>query len=164
MSQADFFLKLDGVEGESEDSKHAKEIEILSFSFGGDNTGTSSHGGGAGSGKVNLGDFKFVKLFDKASSNLFKRVANGAHIASAILTCRKPTGDGGQQEYLTVKFFDVLVSSYTCGGSGGSHPIPTESISLNFTKIEFDYKPQKADGSLGPSVVTSWDTKKNTAT
>ncbi len=143
MSQADFFLKLDGVDGESTDEKHTNAIEIMSFNFGANNTGTSSIGTGAGSGKVNIHDFHFVKVFDKASSNLFQRVANGEHIPTATLICRKSTGTGGQQDYLTVKMTDVVISSYTCGGSSGGSPIPSESISLNFTKIEFDYKPQK---------------------
>lgn len=161
MSQADFFLKLDGVDGESTDDKHKNEIEIMSFNFGANNTGTSSHGTGAGSGKVNIHDFHFVKIFDKASSNLFQRVANGEHIPTATLSCRKSTGTGGQQDYLIVKMTDVVISSYTCGGSSGGSPIPSESISLNFTKIEFDYKPQKSDGSLGASVKGGWDTKTN---
>jgi type VI secretion system secreted protein Hcp len=164
MADADFFLKLEGVDGESEDSKHKNEIEILSFSFGASNTGTSAKGTGAGAGKVNLQDFSFVKTFDKASSNLFKRCANGEHIPSATLVCRKPTGMGGQQEYLTIKFTYLMVTQYSCGGSGGHDPIPTESISLNFQKIEFDYKPQKSDGTLGGSVLASWDTKENKAT
>lgn len=164
MSSADYFLKIEGIDGESKDEKHSDEIEIMSFSFGASNTGTSSMGTGAGSGKVNIHDFSFVKIIDKASSNLFKQVANGKHIATATLSCRKSTGDGGQQDYLIIKFSDVVISSYQCGGSSGGSPIPSESISLNFTKIEYDYKPQNEKGALGASVKGGWDTKLNKAT
>ena len=164
-AKPDFFLKIDGIPGESFDSKHKNEIEILSFSFGADNTGSFSEGSGGGSGKVSLQDFHFVKKWDKASSNLFKRCANGEHIASAVLSCRKPTGEGGQQDYLIIKFSNLLISHYSCGGSGGGNPIPLENIAINFTKIEFDYKPQKTEGgALGGSVLAGWDTKENVAT
>ena len=46
----DYFLKIEGVDGESNDSKHKNEIEILSFSWGATNTGTTAHGGGGGAG------------------------------------------------------------------------------------------------------------------
>ena len=32
MSDVDYFLKIDGIKGESQDTKHAGEIEIQSFS------------------------------------------------------------------------------------------------------------------------------------
>ena len=37
----DYFLKIDGIEGESKDSKHAKEIDLLSWSWGASQTGSS---------------------------------------------------------------------------------------------------------------------------
>ena len=48
----DSFLKLDGIKGESVDSKHKDELEILSFSFGANNTGGGRAGGGGGEGKA----------------------------------------------------------------------------------------------------------------
>ena len=58
---------------------------------------------------------------------------------------------------------DVFVSSYQTGGSDGQL-LPTEQISLNFAKIEFDYKEQKDDGSLGASVKAGWNVKENKKT
>ena len=53
------------------------------------------------------------------------------------------------------EFTDVLVSSYQLGGSSHGEDRPTDSFSLDFAKIEFDFVPQKADGSADTPVVSS---------
>ena len=159
MAVADYFLKIDGIEGESLDAKHSKEIEILSWSWGETQSGSFATGSGGGSGKVSMHDFSFQKYTDKASPKLMLACAGGDHIKQAILTCRKAGKD--QQEYLVVKFSDILVSSYQTGGHGEGDVRPLDSIALNFAKIEFDYKEQKADGTLGGSIKTGWDLKAN---
>jgi len=160
MAQVDYFLKIDGVEGESTDSKHAKEIELESWSFGGTNAGSFSSGGGGGTGKVALGDFNFVKKTDKSSAKLLTACCTGEHITKgATLVCRKAGKD--QQEFLTIVLSPVIVSSYQTGGSAGSDVIPMDQVSLNFGKVEYKYKEQKPDGSLGGEIVGGWDVTTN---
>src|SRR5262245_40331657 len=159
MSQVDYFLKLEGIPGESTDDKHKGEIELESFSWGETNTGSGGHGGGAGAGKVVPNDFHFVKKLDKASPVLFMNCAIGQHIKSAILTARK--AGGGQQEYLKVTMEDVLISSYQVGGSGHSDVVPMDQVSMNFAKLEMSYKEQKPDGSLGGEVKQKYDYSAN---
>lgn len=154
----DYFLKIDGIEGESSDGKHKSEIDVESWSWGASQSGAGSFGGGGGAGKVSMQDFSFSMKVNKASPKLMLACATGDHIKQATLTCRKAGGD--QQEYMKVVMSDILVSSYQAGGSVGS-VIPMDQISLNFSKIEFEYKPQKADGSLDSPVKTGWDLKKN---
>jgi len=156
MAAVDYFLKIDGIEGESEDAKHPKEIQILSFSFGESQAGSFATGGG-GSGKVQMQDFHFVMNINKASPKLFLACADGEHIPNAVLTARKAGKD--QQEYLTIKFSDLLVSSYQNSGSFGDNSLPTDSISLNFAKIEYEYKPQDSKGALGAAVKVKYDLK-----
>jgi len=159
MAQVDYFLKLKGIEGESSDKSHKNEIELQSWSWGATNAGSHASGSGGGAGKVQIQDFHFVMLINKASPKLFLACASGEHIPEALLTCRKAGKE--QQEFFKVKFSDLLVSSFQTGGSGHGDVVPTDQISLNFAKIEFEYKPQNADGSLGGSVNTGWDQKKN---
>jgi type VI secretion system secreted protein Hcp len=159
MAAADFFLKIDGIQGESQDKTHKDEIPLLSWSFGAAQSGTSSHGSGAGGGKVNFQDFHFVMTVNKSTPKLIEKCADGSHIKQAVLVCRK--AGTTQQEYLKVTFTDILVSSYQIGGSGGSDLVPTDQISLNFSKIEFEYKEQKADGTLGGAIKTGYDQKLN---
>lgn len=159
MAHVDYFLKIEGVKGESTDDKHKEEIELESWSFGGSNAGAFSSGGGGGTGKVALQDFSFVKKTDKASPNLFKACCTGEHYKTATLVCRKAGKE--QQEFLTVVLTSVVVSSFQTGGSAGSDILPMDQVSLNFAKIEHKYKEQKADGSLGGEIVGGWDVTTN---
>ena len=156
MAAVDYFLKIDGIEGESQDSKHKNEIQLESFSWGASQTGSFAHSGGGGAGKVAMQDFHFTMKTSKASPKLFLSCCNGAHIKMATLVARKAGKD--QQEYLKILLSDVLVSSFTASGSPGD-VIPAESISLNFAKIEIEYKDQKADGSLGGATKAGYDLK-----
>ena len=159
MANVDYFLKIDGVDGESTDDKHKGEIQIESYSIGGTNGSSFSSGGGGGAGKVAMQDFHFVKKIDKASAKLLTACATGEHIKTATMVCRKAGGD--QQEFLTVVMSPVLVTSFQEGGSAGSDLVPIEQVSLAFGKLEFKYKEQKPDGSLGGEVIGGWDVTTN---
>lgn len=156
----DMFLKIDGIEGESGDSTHKGELQIESFSWGATNAGSSSLGGGAGSGKVSMQDFHFVINFGKHSPKLMEACATGQHIPKATLVCRKAGGD--KMEFLKVTFSDILISSYQTGASAAGSELPMDQCSFNYTKIEKEYKEQKADGSLGGTVKAGYDLKANT--
>jgi type VI secretion system secreted protein Hcp len=155
----DIFIKIDGIEGESHDDKHKNEIDIQSFSFGVSQGGSFGGGGGGGVGKANFQDVHFTKYADKASPKLFHASASGEHIKKAEITFRKAGKE--QQEYFKITISDCLVSSYQVSDSAGGAMLPSESVSLNFAKIEFDYKEQKPDGTLGGSVKAGWDVKAN---
>ncbi len=157
----DMFLKIEGIKGEAPDKTHKDEIEIQSFSWGASQQGTMSGGGGGGAGKVSMQDFSFVMNTNKASPVLFLSCAVGKHIPSALLTVRK-AGDK-QQEYLKVKFTDILISSYQTSGSANGD-LTMDSVSLNFAKIEFEYAPQKLDGTLEAPVKAGYDLKQQTRT
>lgn len=158
MAQADYFLKIDTIKGESSDHKHKDEIEIESWSFGMTNAGTSGHGGGLGAGKVSMQDFHFTMKVNKATPFLQFACASGQHIKEALLTVRK--AGGKQEEYLKYTFSDLVVSSYQTGGSGGDI-VPTEQISLNFTKYTVFHATQDGKGGVKDPVTKGWDLKKN---
>ena len=158
MAAVDYFLKVDGIDGESTDDKHKNEIDVESWSWGESNSGTHAGGGGGGAGKVSFQDISFASRVSKASPKLMLACATGQHIKKAVLTCRKAGGD--QQEYMIWTFSDLLVSSFQIGGSQGD-VVPVEQVSLNFSKVEFEYKPQKPDGSLDAPVKAGYDLKLN---
>jgi type VI secretion system secreted protein Hcp len=157
MALVDYFLKIDGIQGESADKTHKNEIEIESFSWGANQTGTASRGGGMGAGKVQMQDFHFVMKVNKSSPKLMLACASGEHIKNAILTCRKAGKE--QQEYLKITFTDLLVSNYQTNGTGAGDIIPMDQIALNFTKVEVEYKEQKPDGTLGGAIKAFYDLK-----
>jgi len=152
----DVFLKLGDVKGESKDSKHAGEIDVLSWSWGLSQTGTMSFGGGGGAGKANFSDLNFMHALDKASPVLMTKCATGEHFKEATLVSRK--AGKGQQEYLIVKMKEVFITSVQPSGSS-EHPM--ESVSMSFGHIDLEYKPQKADGTLDAGVHFIYDIKKN---
>jgi len=159
MAAVDYFLIIEGIKGESQDSKMKSKgaIDVESWSWGESQSGTHAGGGGGGAGKVQMQDFHFVMKINKASPELFLACANGAHIKSAELICRKAGKE--QQEFFKVKMTDLLVSSYQTGGSGHSDIVPTDQVSLNFAKIVYTYAPQKVDGSLDAKIEKFYDVK-----
>jgi type VI secretion system secreted protein Hcp len=160
---SDYLLEIDGIEGESQDTAHPRTIEISSYGFGESHAGSFASGTGGGTGKVAMQDMNFTAQTSKASPNLFQACASGKHIKKATLYVRKATGDGGQLEYYKIELTDVVVSScHTSGTTGGDHNLPTDQFSLNYAKIEQEYKPQDNDGRLGAAVTAGWDVQKNT--
>lgn len=156
----DMFLKLEGIKGESKDDKHKDEIDVLAWSWGVSNSGSAHVGGGAGAGKASFQDISFTKWIDLASPSLMLAAANGKHIKSATLVVRK----AGEKplEYLTIALTEVLVSSYSTGGSGGEDRL-TENVTLNFAKIHVTYKEQTATGAAGGAPEFKWDIPANKA-
>ncbi len=153
------FLKIDGIEGDSQDKQHKGEIEVLSWSWG-ESQSTSSPGGGAGAGKVAFQDVQLTMLTSKASPKLFLAGASGQRFKSATLTCRR--SEQSAQEFLKITLSDVLVSSFGTSGTN-SDQLPTDQLSLNYAKIVYEFTPQKPDGSIDTPVRAGWDVKANKA-
>ena len=150
----DMFLKLEGISGESKDTSHKGEIDVLAWSWGFSNSGTAHVGGGAGAGKVNVQDLSFTKYVDLATSPLLLAAANGKHISKATLVVRK-AGES-PLEYITITMTDCLVSAVSTGGSGGEDRL-TENVSLNFAKVEVAYKEQSSAGKAAGTGDFKWD-------
>jgi type VI secretion system secreted protein Hcp len=157
----DMFLKIDGVEGESKDKTHLKQIDVLAWSWGMSNTGSAHVGGGAGSGKVNVQDVSITKWVDSASPKLVLACCEGSHYSQVLLTVRKAAGKA-PLEYVKITLNEVLVAGISTGGSGGEERL-TENVTLNFGKFSMDYTPQQDDGSAGTAINAAWDVAGNAA-
>jgi type VI protein secretion system component Hcp len=97
----DMFIKIGDIKGESMDSKHKGEIDVLSWSWGMSQSGNAHVGGGAGAGKVNVQDLTLTKYVDSCTPLLMLKVCNGKHYPEALLTVRK-AGEN-PVEYLKIK-------------------------------------------------------------
>lgn len=142
----DMFLKIGDIKGESADKKHPNEVDVLSWSWGLSNSGTTHTGRGGGAGKANVQDLSFTKYVDSASHALLEACSNGKHYPKANLVVRKAGGKGAPIEYIKIEMEEVLITSVATGGSGGQDRL-TENVTLNFAKVKFEYTPQKADGT-----------------
>ena len=65
-----------------------------------------------------------------------------------------------QQEFLIIKMNDVVITSVALASTGEP---PTEGVTLQFAKVDLEYRPQKADGSLDAGVHFKYDLKTNKA-
>ena len=152
---ADIFAKLGDIKGESIDDKHKDEIEVLSYSWGVANAGSMGYGTGGGEGKATFHDLSFTHKIDKASPVLMQACATGVHLKDATITHRK--AGKGQQEFLVIKMNDVIITSVTETDDSGGDEL--ETVTLAFAKIDVEYKPQKADGSLEAGIHFKYDLK-----
>lgn len=148
---ADIFMKIDGIEGESSDDKHKGAIELESFSFGVANPGSQAVGG-AGGGKAAFQSFSFVKRYDRSSPVLFRAAATGEHIKKATLTFRRPGGEG--ETFLKYTFSNLLVDDYRHGGSAAAETL--DQVSFDYNKVSVEYK-----SPLGASIKAGYDLKAN---
>jgi len=156
----DTFIKIGDVKGESTDDKHKDQIDVLSWSWGATQSGYAHLGGGAGAGKVNIQDLNFTHYVDKSTPVLLQALADGTHYKDATLVVRKA---GGKEaiEYIVINLEEVFITSIQTGGHGGEDKL-TETVSLNFGLVKFDYQPQKRDGSKdGGQIKFAWDIEKN---
>ena len=154
----DMFIKIDTLKGESVDAKHTGEIDVLAWSWGMSNSGSTHQGSGSGAGKVNVQDISFTKYIDKSSPDLMLAACNGKHYAKAVLVVRK----SGEKplEYLTLTMKDVLVTSLSTGGSGGEDRL-TENVTLNFGQFNIDYVEQTKTGGAGEKPSAGWNIATN---
>jgi type VI secretion system secreted protein Hcp len=154
----DIYLKVGPIKGESQDTKHKEWIDVLSYSWGATQTGTGHLGGGIGAGKVNVNDLSITHYVDAASPELFLACAKGTHFDQATLKVRK-AGDK-PLDYIIFTMAEVFVTGVQTSGSGSDERV-MENVSLNFTKIKFDYIVQDQKGGAGANIKVGWDMAKN---
>lgn len=154
----DMFIKIGDVEGESIDAKHAKAIDVLAWSWGMSQSGTTHTGAGGGAGKVNVQDLSITKYIDSATHALMGACCDGTHYKEAKLTVRKAGKEA--LEYIKLTMKEVIVTSVSAGGSGGEDRL-TENVTLNFATFKIEYTPQKPDGSGGAAKEIGWKIAEN---
>jgi type VI secretion system secreted protein Hcp len=133
------------IKGETQDAAQSKanDIDVLAWSWGMSQSGTTHMGSGGGAGKVNIQDLSFTKYVDAASPALQVHCQLGKHIPKCVLLCRKAGGE--QKKYIEITMEDVLVTGVSTGGSGGEDRL-TENVTLNFAKVSFEYFKQDQQG------------------
>src|SRR5216684_5951442 len=153
MAVVDYFLKIDGVPGESLDAKHKDEIELLSFSWGATNAAQVATGRGAG--RVTFQDLEFSKLFDKASPQLFLKCVNGQHITSMTLSARKASnGEVANRDFLKIVFSNVLISFYK-EQEPNRDVFTSEAVGALFQKMSLTFTPTNPTGAAGAPVTVN---------
>ena len=144
----DMFLKVEtakqgAIKGESNDSGHGGEIDILGWSWGMHSKSSMSAGGP--SGKATINELHVLKLVDSASTALMSTLRNNEVVKKAVLSVRK--AGKGQFEYLKITIENGRVTALDVATDDNeSLPRITEKLSFSFHKISVEYTPQGADG------------------
>lgn len=158
MAAVNYFLMVEGIDGESTSAQFEGTIEIESFSWGATQSAASSGGGGSGVGKVSLSDLSVVKRVDKASPPLFLHCATGRHIPRAVLMARR---NSPNVVFLQYELSDILVSSLKDAGTEGEYPL--EEVTFSYGKIVYKYVPILPTGQPGQPITVAYDTRTQTA-
>lgn len=157
----DMFINMGAtIKGESRDKVQgpAGDIDVLAWSWGMSQSGSTHMGGGGGAGKANFQDLSFTKYMDSASNALMAALAKGSHLPTCKLMVRK-AGEG-QNKYIFITMNEVIVTSLSTGGSGGEDRL-TENVTLNFAKVSFAYTPQDSKGTVAGDKTFTWNIAEN---
>lgn len=150
-----YFLRIDGIPGESTDDTHAGEIDVQSWSWGVARAGGASSGS---SGKVTFQELQIVAQVSAASPKLVEACATAKQHKEAELTGVRWSGDGRPVEFLTYALSGVIVTSVSHGDTDVQ---PTEQFALTYQRFEITYTPQTSTGAAGTPIAYAVDWKFN---
>jgi len=146
----DYFWKIKGVEGESEKPGHENEIDVLAWSWGLSQSGSSGAIDRGEGGRANLEDLSVTKFIDSSTVSLLGSCCRGNPIPEVELLFFD-SDRSNLVPYLKYKMTSVLVTSYSTGGSGEEDRL-TENVSLNYAKFEIVYNKLADPADPGQSV------------
>jgi len=154
---SDYFMKVDGITGESQANGMQGYIDIDGFSFQAEQLGTAVTGGGMGAGKAQFDGLEVTKPVDAATPQLFQRLGAGTHLASVEVVSRSTA----TAPYVRYCFQNALITSQKQEGASGDNVHETLKFSVLAAGQQFTR--QNPDGTLGNSVFGGWDLKTNMA-
>jgi len=157
----DAFMKIDDIKGESTSKEHKDWIELLAFSTGLEQAAShsKSSAGGGTSARADFHDFTITKALDMGTPKIAEHCALGVHISEITIDLCRAAGKE-KVTYMQYILTDVIISSVSTGASGEA--FPSETLSLNFGKIEWKYiKQKRAGGSGAGTVAAAYDLREN---
>jgi type VI secretion system secreted protein Hcp len=154
------FLDLEGIEGEAQDSKFEKHIELNSVSWGATNASSFGSGTGASVTKGDIHEISFSKTMCKASMRIFERCVNGQHFKKGKLTLCKLAGENNKIPYCEIDMKHVTITSYHLSASDGGQ-LPMETGSIHFVEVMTKYLPQSNTGDASGNIGFGWDLQRN---
>ena len=143
------YMKYDGIDGDVTAEGWEKWIECSSMQFG---VGRAIGGTASGAAKgreaslCNCSEITITKPSDSSSQDLMREAMIGAVPGKLVKFNFVTTGQGDKAEvYTKFDLEECMISGYSLS-SGGDRPM--ESLSLNFTKIEYQMSQGGTGGAL----------------
>jgi type VI secretion system secreted protein Hcp len=153
---ADIYLQIDGVKGESQDSKHTGWIECDSVSWAvtQPRSANASSNGGHTAERCEMTEISISKMADLTSPLLLQLYAQGKTIPKAKFELMRADGAGEPIKYYEIELENVLIAHVAPSVAAGS--IMGESIGLKFSKVRWKYTQQKIGGGAAGNTAGGW--------
>lgn len=152
----DYFLKLQGAEGESQQVNFSDQIKVLSWNFGGYSESTVGRTSGSGAGKVTMQPLNIVCEMDAGYTKMAGFLTQGKHLSQAVLSAVK--NGSNNQAYVILTMTEVFVANL---GVQASDQVPIVNVSLTYKSIHTEYKKQNETGNLVSAGTHTYDASTN---
>ncbi|WP_312519301.1 type VI secretion system tube protein Hcp [Massilia sp.] len=154
---SDAYLKIEGINGESEDERHRNWLEVsnVAYAVHQPRADVVSTAGGHTTGRADLYPISFTKLADLASPVLLQTCATGKTIPKASFEFMRADGDGKPITYFKIDLENVMIASVKPDSGEGA--IITERVQLAYARIKWHYTRQSIRGGAQGNTSGSWD-------
>jgi type VI secretion system secreted protein Hcp len=152
----DYFLKLQGAQGESQQANFTSQIKVLSWNFGGYSESTVGRTSGSGAGKVTMQPLKVVCELDSGYTKLASFLTKGAHLNQGVLSAVK--NGSNNEAFLIMTMTEVFVAELNLEAST---QVPVVNLSLTYKSVHTEYKTQNANGNLVSAGTHNYDASTN---
>lgn len=105
------------------------------------------------SGRPVFSEISFSKMSDLSTTEMYKACTQGTKIGTAKLHVGR-VENGNYMNFFTYEMTNAMISNISTSGGGG---IPSDSFSINFTKIKCDYTQQQADSTSKGTGTWNWN-------
>jgi type VI secretion system secreted protein Hcp len=156
MDGVDYYLNLQGAEGESLQTGFTQQIRVLAWSFGGYSESTIGRTSGSGAGKVTMQPLNVTCEMDAGYTKLAGFLTQGKHITEGTLSAVK--NGSNNEAYITIKLSEVFIASLNLEASS---QVPVVNMSLTYKSINTEYKKQNTDGKLVSAGTHTYDASTN---
>lgn len=158
----DIFVKIEGIPGESDDEKHGDWIEVRSYNHRLTQPASAARGRGGekAAERCDHGDFTVTKSVDQSSPKLALACCTGSPLKQVKIELCRATGQ--KQKYMQYVMEDVVISSFESNADPDDNDLPVETVSFNYSKIEWVYtQTDHKTGKHKGDVKSQWDLKAN---
>jgi type VI secretion system secreted protein Hcp len=157
-AQSSYFLKIDGIDGESMDKDHKGWSNILSFAHSLHQPGGGATGQSRRRGAVVVEDLICTKELDKSSPKIQEALSQGKVFPKVELELTT-SGSGARQTYYKYELKNVMITSYNISGQSGDG-VPMEEVAFNFEEIKVTYTEYDSNGRKKGNVEYEWKVEK----
>lgn len=148
---SNLFIKVDNINGESQDADHKGWTDIHSYSWGVNRVQ-------AGKGGANHLNLIAQASMDKSTPAMFLHASNGHKISKVQLSACKAGGNALEYYRITLENVFIAGVSFSDGGDDARM-----QYAFQAETVKVQYWEQSASGGKGAEARSGWDIKNNTS-